>query len=287
MTTRDKYTTCPSRTRWEVASAGDARFTWEYDDGRDRLLALYQKGKDKQWDAPVAHRLGRWRSTRRTRSGCPTSPSRCTAARAGTQHDRAAAPSCASTSRLAVLASSCTASRARWSARRGSSSRCPTWTRSSTRPPRPWTRRGTSRSFARFLQEKIGLVYPINEHLKALLDDTLRDSRWDMPYLGMQVLIEGLALAAFGVLRDMHDQAAAQADPGLRHAGRGPARRLRPDGAAGLLLAADRRRAGRARGVRRRGLLPDARPVPRRGGLRELRPRRRSECAECGRARRR
>ena len=31
------------------------------------------------------------------------------------------------------------------------------------------------------------------------MDDTLRDSRWDMPYLGMQVLIEGLALAAFGM----------------------------------------------------------------------------------------
>src|SRR6266571_4906122 len=31
--------------------AGDSRFTWEYDDGRAQLLALYQKGKDKQWDA--------------------------------------------------------------------------------------------------------------------------------------------------------------------------------------------------------------------------------------------
>jgi hypothetical protein len=50
------------------------------------------------------------------------------------------------------------------------------------------------------------VVYPINKHLTALLDDTLRDSRWDMPYLGMQVLIEGLALAAFGVLRDMSAQ---------------------------------------------------------------------------------
>ena len=61
-------------------------------------------------------------------------------------------------------------------------------------------------AFSRFLQEKVGLVYPINKNLTALLDDTLRDSRWDMPYLGMQVLIEGLALAAFGVLRDMAPQ---------------------------------------------------------------------------------
>ena len=87
-------------------------------------------------------------------------------------------------------------------------------------------------TYARFLQEKVGLLYPINQHLKALLDDTLSDSRWDMPYLGMQVLIEGLALAAFGLLRDMTDQAAAQADPGVRHAGRGAPRRLRPARAA-------------------------------------------------------
>lgn len=32
------------------AASGAARFSWEYDDGRERLLALYQKGKDKQWD---------------------------------------------------------------------------------------------------------------------------------------------------------------------------------------------------------------------------------------------
>ncbi|HWL37817.1 MAG TPA: ferritin-like domain-containing protein, partial [Frankiaceae bacterium] len=57
-------------------------------------------------------------------------------------------------------------------------------------------------TYARFLQEKIGLVYPINVHLQALLNDTLSDSRWDMPYLGMQVLIEGVALAAFGMLRE-------------------------------------------------------------------------------------
>ena len=57
--------------------------------------------------------------------------------------------------------------------------------------------------YARFLQEKIGVVYPISEDLKSLLNSTLADSRWDMPHLGMQVLIEGLALAAFGALRDV------------------------------------------------------------------------------------
>jgi hypothetical protein len=56
--------------------------------------------------------------------------------------------------------------------------------------------------FSRYLHEKLDLVYPINVNLKALLDDVISDSRWDMTLLGMQVLIEGLALAAFGVLRN-------------------------------------------------------------------------------------
>jgi len=60
--------------------------------------------------------------------------------------------------------------------------------------------------YGRFLHEKIGMLYPINDDLQSLLGDTLRDSRWDMPYLGMQVLIEGLALAAFGLLRDTTDK---------------------------------------------------------------------------------
>jgi hypothetical protein len=57
--------------------------------------------------------------------------------------------------------------------------------------------------YAKFMKEKIGLYYPVNPDLAKLLEDALSDSRWDMPYLGMQVLIEGLALAAFGVHRDL------------------------------------------------------------------------------------
>ena len=57
--------------------------------------------------------------------------------------------------------------------------------------------------FSRFVRDKIGLHYPMNTDLGRLLADALGDSRWDLPYLGMQVLIEGLALAAFGVHRDM------------------------------------------------------------------------------------
>ena len=56
--------------------------------------------------------------------------------------------------------------------------------------------------YSRYLHEKLGLVYPINPNLGSLLHDVISDSRWDMTYLGMQVLIEGLALAAFGLIRN-------------------------------------------------------------------------------------
>jgi hypothetical protein len=51
--------------------------------------------------------------------------------------------------------------------------------------------------YEKYLREKIQLTYPINKHLKTLLDQILSDARWDMKYLGMQILVEGLALAAF------------------------------------------------------------------------------------------
>jgi len=51
--------------------------------------------------------------------------------------------------------------------------------------------------YERYLREKIELTYPVNPELKSLLEAILRDDRWDVKYLGMQILVEGLALAAF------------------------------------------------------------------------------------------
>ena len=53
--------------------------------------------------------------------------------------------------------------------------------------------------FAKYLDTKLEGHYPINTHLRMLLDDIIGDSRWDMTYLGMQIMVEGLALAAFGM----------------------------------------------------------------------------------------
>jgi hypothetical protein len=54
--------------------------------------------------------------------------------------------------------------------------------------------------FSRYLREKLEWEWPITPSLKELLDATITDARWDFKYLGMQILIEGLAMAAFGSL---------------------------------------------------------------------------------------
>ncbi len=55
--------------------------------------------------------------------------------------------------------------------------------------------------YRRYLTDKLGLSYPVNPHLHTLLQQIVGDSRWDMIYLGMQIMVEGLALAAFGLMR--------------------------------------------------------------------------------------
>jgi hypothetical protein len=54
--------------------------------------------------------------------------------------------------------------------------------------------------FSRYLDTKLNGHYQMNGHLGLLLDDIIVDSRWDMTYLGMQIMVEGLALAAFGFM---------------------------------------------------------------------------------------
>lgn len=54
--------------------------------------------------------------------------------------------------------------------------------------------------FARYLHDKLEGAYPMNASLEAQITDLVQDSRWDLAYLGMQIVIESLALAAFGSL---------------------------------------------------------------------------------------
>src|SRR3546814_11747947 len=60
--------------------------------------------------------------------------------------------------------------------------------------------------FANYLDTKMNGHYPLNAHLGMLLDDIIADSRWDMTYLGMQIMVEGLALAAFGFMHQLTEE---------------------------------------------------------------------------------
>jgi hypothetical protein len=57
--------------------------------------------------------------------------------------------------------------------------------------------------YRRYIKDKVQHEYPINPELRRLLDQILTDSRWDMKLIGMQIIVEGLALASFGGVRDL------------------------------------------------------------------------------------
>lgn len=205
MSTHELYTKDPGEGVWQVPASGAARFSWEYGAGRERLLALYQKGKDKQWDgakriawdlevdpydplgtpdeALTLHGTRYWAKLTDKDKG---ELRRHYAAWNFSQflHGEQGAMVCAAR----IVESVPDLDAKFYSA---------TQTMDEARH---------AEIFGRFLHEKVGMLYPINDSLQGLLGDTLRDSRWDMPYLGMQVLIEGLALAAFGMIRDTTDK---------------------------------------------------------------------------------
>jgi hypothetical protein len=61
-------------------------------------------------------------------------------------------------------------------------------------------------AYDRYLREKMELIYPPSPHLRKLLDIILQDGRWDFKYLGMQIMLEGVALGAFGVIHQTSNE---------------------------------------------------------------------------------
>jgi P-aminobenzoate N-oxygenase AurF len=198
---RDLYTQPPTEWTWQVPAQGAARFSWDYGDGRERLLALYQKGKDKQWDA--ARRID-WDQEVDPYDplGTPDEAMAIHGSRywdAMNDQDRGMLRRHYTSWQFSQFlhgeqgAMVCAARIVESVPDLDAKFYSATQTMDEARH---------AEIYSRFLQEKVGMLYPVNDNLRALLSDTLRDARWDMPYLGMQVLIEGLALAAFGLLRD-------------------------------------------------------------------------------------
>lgn len=58
-------------------------------------------------------------------------------------------------------------------------------------------------AFHTYLHQKLGRVYEINDNLYVVIDALISDSRWDVKFLGMQIMIEGLALGSFGMIRKL------------------------------------------------------------------------------------
>ncbi|WP_031525356.1 ferritin-like domain-containing protein [Streptomyces sp. NRRL F-5123] len=202
MSARDLYTTPVASTTWEVPASGAARFSWDYDDGRERLLSLYQKGKDKQWDS--MKRIA-WETEVDPYDALGV-PDRSIAI-FGTPHwERMNERERADVRRhvaswqfsqflhgeqgAVICASRLVESVPDLDAKFYGATQVMDEARH-------------VEIYSKFLREKLELIYPINDKLGRLLSDTLSDPQWDMPYLGMQVMIEGLALAAFGLIRDM------------------------------------------------------------------------------------
>ncbi len=202
MSTYDHYVSTVEPGTWDIPATGAARFNWEYDNGRGRLLDLYQRGKDKQWDA--AKRI-EWdipvdpaNVMEQTEELSPIYGSR--------QWDKL---NQAERDELGLHLSSWLFSQflhgeqgALTVAARIVES-VPDMDSKFYAATQVMDEARHVELYQRFIKDKIGIYYPINDDLATLLGEALADGRWDYPYLGMQVLIEGLALAAFGVHRDM------------------------------------------------------------------------------------
>ena len=189
-------------TSWETATNGTVVFDWRYDQGRDALLSLYEKGKRLQWDANT--RVD-W-----SHDPDPGNPFRT----ADAMHplfgtalwDRLDAKAIEETRRhmaawqlsqflhgeqgALICASKIVAN-------------VPDLDSKFYAATQVMDEARHVEAFGRLLTEKVELTYPLNPHLGTLIGQILRDSRWDFTYLGMQILIEGLALASFGLIRDM------------------------------------------------------------------------------------
>jgi len=201
MSTMRRYTLPVETTDWKFDGKNEVAFTWEYDEERDDLLSLYDKGKKQQWDAadridwsqdldpenpmmlddrmiPIfgSHIWDRLTPKERTRVRHHQQASTLSQFMHGEQGALIATAKIVET--------------------------CPDLDSKFYAATQVMDEARHVEAYKRLLHEKMELTYPITHGLKTLLEQGLTDSRWDMTYLTMQILIEGLALAAFQRIRD-------------------------------------------------------------------------------------
>ncbi len=200
MTTRH-YALPVESTKWLVQGTNETVFNWEYDEPRDRLLTLYEKGKRKQWDAQT---LIDWDLDLDLEDqaffpdmyvpiyGSPSWEKMNRAEKDNVRHHYSAwlNSQFLHGEQGALI---CAAKIVQTVPDIDSKFYAATQVMDEARHVE---------AYNKFLLEKLELAYPIHPQLALLLDQTIADSRWDITYLGMQVMIEGVALAAFSLIRD-------------------------------------------------------------------------------------
>jgi len=201
MTTGNRYARPVESEEWRVSERFDTVFKWEYEDLRPSLKTLYEKGKNLQWNTTTRIDWSQDLDPENPQELPDESVSifgsrvweRLTAKERANvrRHQQAWQLSQFLHGEQGALV--CTAKIVQQVPNIDSKFYAATQVMDEARHVE---------SYSRLLHEKFELAYPITPTLKRLLDDVLSDSRWDMTYLGMQVLIEGLALAAFAEIRD-------------------------------------------------------------------------------------
>jgi len=208
MTTRH-YALPVESTRWHIEGTTETVFNWEYDEPRDQLLTLYEKGKNKQWNAQTLidwsldldpADQGVMPDTYVPIYGSPTWEKMSRAEKDVVRHHYTAwlLSQFLHGEQGALV---CAAKIVQTVPDIDSKFYAATQVMDEARHVE---------AYNKFLLEKLELAYPIHPQLALLLDQTISDSRWDITYLGMQVMIEGVALAAFGLLRDFTEHPLAR-----------------------------------------------------------------------------
>jgi hypothetical protein len=201
MSTTFLYRLPVEQTQWKVEGQTTTAFTWEYQDGSEELLNLYAKGKQQQWDA--SERLD-WSLDIDPDNPMGT-PDQTIAIYGTPLWNRLDASERANVRRnlqAHTLSQFMHGEQGALMATAKIVQTVPGYEAKFYAATQVMDEARHVEAYSRLLHDKFQMAYPITPTLAKLLEATLTDRRWDMTYLGMQILIEGLALAAFQRLRD-------------------------------------------------------------------------------------
>jgi hypothetical protein len=201
MSTTFMYRLPVEQTQWKVEGQTTTAFTWEYQDGSAELLNLYAKGKKQQWDA--SERLD-WSLDIDPDNPMGT-PDQTIAIYGTPLWNRLDAAERANVRRnlqAHTLSQFMHGEQGALMATAKIVQTVPGYEAKFYAATQVMDEARHVEAYSRLLHDKFQMAYPITPTLANLLEATLTDRRWDMTYLGMQILIEGLALAAFQRLRD-------------------------------------------------------------------------------------